>query len=217
MRAGAGSRTHRVAGVVPAGCDNSLFAAAGIAVRPGANRNGNMSTSRDALCHLNGLRLLSLISGFALIGIGWRATHRVQIHPTSGRSGAGLTSVDDPAIPRAAIQRVEYYCPTARLVLDAGSDGQPGVAGVDDANNGIVDDPHELGATGSDDRLTVQCADAALTAGQRELARGGWCPWPVDDPAAMRRVRRGQAVVVRRRVARAGEERMTRQRLGRLE
>jgi hypothetical protein len=48
----------------------------------------------------------------------------------------------------------------APVYVTAGPDKQPGVSGVDDEGNGVIDDRSELGATGSDDRmLTPEHAD----------------------------------------------------------
>lgn len=84
--------------------------------------------------------------------------------------------------------QVSRWDPQAVVYVSAGSDAQPGVAGVDDEGNGVVDDPAELGATGSDDEvLTPEHPDypkaqvQALTA--MRLSRG-----------AMREVR-GDAVI----------------------
>jgi hypothetical protein len=49
----------------------------------------------------------------------------------------------------------QSYDPQARVVVGVGADGEPGAAGVDDGNNGVVDDRDELGATRSDDLFEV--------------------------------------------------------------
>ncbi|MGB7325770.1 MAG: hypothetical protein WBD31_12925 [Rubripirellula sp.] len=84
--------------------------------------------------------------------------------------------------PAAEIQfdapvATKTYDSGAVVGVDAGLDGLPGIALVDDGFNGIVDDRVELGATGSDDRLIV----LSETAYQADpdgpplvLQRGAW-------------------------------------------
>ncbi|MEM6469148.1 MAG: hypothetical protein AAF802_06230 [Planctomycetota bacterium] len=43
------------------------------------------------------------------------------------------------------------FDPLADVLLDGGPDGKPGVLGLDDNADGIIDDLSELGAVGSDD------------------------------------------------------------------
>lgn len=84
--------------------------------------------------------------------------------------------------------RSQAFDPEARIGVDAGPDGRPGIAWVDDGANGIVDDVVELGATGSDDRLIVLSGDEFAADPQRlgsVLQRGAWVD--VDDMAATRR------------------------------
>lgn len=66
-----------------------------------------------------------------------------------------LDSAGDGDSAGAILIRTQRFDPSAYAGVDAGPDGLPGVAGVDDGFNGLVDDPTELGATGSDDRFVV--------------------------------------------------------------
>lgn len=94
-------------------------------------------------------------------------------------------------------ERRWVWDPSATVFVDNGPDGQPGIAGVDDGNNGRVDDPSERGATGSDDRFLV-IAGGSPSADRRPhpgepvvatsgrvgvtvLARGGYVPIAVDN------------------------------------
>ncbi len=96
---------------------------------------------------------------------------------------------DDDLVHRDwVLVRSQAFDPDGRVGVDAGADGRPGIAWVDDGANGIVDDPVELGATGSDDRLIVVSGDefAAQPETLRSvLQRGAWVD--VDDMAATRR------------------------------
>ena len=51
----------------------------------------------------------------------------------------------------STVIQVQAFDPHARVRVEVGSDGAPGVAGWDDDANGIVDDASELGASRSDD------------------------------------------------------------------
>lgn len=84
----------------------------------------------------------------------------------------GLLSQLDPShwtkLPATWQQLTVYYWdPSAAVFVTAGPDGHPGIAGVDDDGSGTIDDPQELGATGSDDFVVAP--------GQRgyEQAAGG--------------------------------------------
>lgn len=94
----------------------------------------------------------------------------------------------------------QVYFPAATVFVDVGPDQQPGTADVDDGNNGIVDDPDETGANGTDDTFTValigesagesfaqdrfaqnrfapevaKSGVAGLPSTAKVLARGGW-------------------------------------------
>ena len=98
-----------------------------------------------------------------------------------------------PPGPSGPVEEQRWvWDPAATVCVDNGPDGQPGIAGVDDGNNGRVDDPSERGATGSDDRFLViaggsPSADrqphpggpvlpASGRAGVTVLARGGYVP-----------------------------------------
>ncbi len=91
----------------------------------------------------------------------------------SMRSPSVLTA----PIASSVVVATKTFDPDAFVGVAAGEDGLPGIAGVDDGANGVVDDPAELGATGSDDRVLVLTADQyrdqpALI--PLVLARGGW-------------------------------------------
>ena len=67
--------------------------------------------------------------------------------------------------------QVSRWDPQAVVYVSAGNDAQPGVAGVDDEGNGVVDDRAELGATGSDDEvLTPEHPNYAKAQGQAVTA-----------------------------------------------
>ncbi|QDT06020.1 hypothetical protein K227x_44270 [Rubripirellula lacrimiformis] len=73
--------------------------------------------------------------------------------------------------------RTQRFDASAYVGVDAGADGLPGIAEVDDGANGIVDDRVELGATGSDDRLRVITSDQYLLDPDvlpLVLQRGAW-------------------------------------------
>jgi len=59
-----------------------------------------------------------------------------------------LQDSSDPCVPSSLFKCTQG---NGRLDYDCGSDGAPGVAGIDDDNNGIPDDITEFGADGSDD------------------------------------------------------------------
>ncbi len=79
---------------------------------------------------------------------------------------------------RAGFARDDSFFDSGAVIgLDAGRDGLPGIAGVDDGANGVVDDRAELGATGSDDRLFTLSKteyDSDPAAMPLVLQRGGW-------------------------------------------
>jgi hypothetical protein len=79
----------------------------------------------------------------------------------------------------------QSYDTEARVVVGVGPDGKPGAAGVDDGNNGIVDDPDELGATRSDDLFEVipgqYWSDVDRPLVEMILSQGGWIDRTHDD------------------------------------
>ena len=70
--------------------------------------------------------------------------------------------------------RFEQFDVDAILYLRPGIDGQPGVAGVDDNGNGVIDDLTELGATKSDDILKVTAGGIEPSEAFLVLQRGGY-------------------------------------------
>ena len=71
----------------------------------------------------------------------------------------------------------------AAVYVTAGSDEKPGVRGVDDEGNGIVDDRSELGATGSDDLILTPTDPSYEDARQGKvigfvISRGAMIPTP---------------------------------------
>ncbi len=81
--------------------------------------------------------------------------------------------------------------PEASVILIPGPDLSPGVAGVDDDGNGVVDDLSELGATGTDDEiLTPADGDAytvaATSPSSRVVSHGAMLPiWSSDSPQSL--------------------------------
>ncbi len=87
-------------------------------------------------------------------------------------SGGTVESSElDQSLVELGIRRVEIqrFDPQAGVVIVAGADGQPGVQGVDDNGDGIVDNRLELGATGSDDECKVIPSGAAIPPGEPSL------------------------------------------------
>jgi hypothetical protein len=70
------------------------------------------------------------------------------------------------------LHTVAVYSPTAGAYAgkSVGMDQQPGVANVDDDDNGAVDDPSEIGWLGSDDNRTITVALAS----KPSLKKGGF-------------------------------------------
>ena len=50
---------------------------------------------------------------------------------------------------------LEHFDPQAAILLTAGADGAPGRLGIDDDFDGVIDNPSELGAVGSDDHVVT--------------------------------------------------------------
>jgi hypothetical protein len=57
--------------------------------------------------------------------------------------------------PQLSRLTVHVWDATSPVYVTVGSDGKPGIAGVDDDGDGVVDDLGELGATGSDDEVVA--------------------------------------------------------------
>lgn len=76
-------------------------------------------------------------------------------------AGSVSASSLDRRLVELGVSRIEIqlYDQDAVVLIRAGVDGQPGVAGVDDNGDGIVDNRAELGATRSDDICVVAAAD----------------------------------------------------------
>jgi hypothetical protein len=75
----------------------------------------------------------------------------------------------------------------AVVYVAAGEDAMPGVAGVDDDGNGIVDDSRELGATGSDDVMLTPLDEGYNDAREGRvtamaISRGAMIPTPSPSP-----------------------------------
>ena len=96
-----------------------------------------------------------------------------------------LTQLDPSPWPELPPQwqqlTVHYWDAAAAVYVTAGSDGQPGIAGIDDDGNGSIDDLAELGATGSDDFVVApgqygyeQAAGSEILA--RLISRGALVP-----------------------------------------
>ncbi|MEM1068485.1 MAG: hypothetical protein AAGI63_06290 [Planctomycetota bacterium] len=89
-------------------------------------------------------------------------------------SGASEDGSLPDSLKELGVQSVtfEQWNAQASVFMQPGADGQPGVAGVDDNGSGIVDDESELGATRSDDVLSVT-ADAVPTDGPTLVLQSG--------------------------------------------
>jgi len=70
--------------------------------------------------------------------------------------------------------RFEVFDPEGLVYMQPGADGRPGVAGVDDNGNGIVDDNTELGATRTDDVLQVTSGEITFDGPVLILQRGAF-------------------------------------------
>lgn len=109
----------------------------------------------------------------------------------------------DPQLRALGVDRVEIqqFDPKALVVIRGGADGQPGVAGVDDNGDGLIDNRSELGATRSDDECVVvpSARDASVGIEEAEqevtlvLQRGAFVP--VTDPAELRTTKSRRAAV----------------------
>lgn len=94
---------------------------------------------------------------------------------------------------RTQHDRWQFYRldPAALVLLEAGPDGSPGIAGFDDDDDGVVDDPSELGAVGGDDRcLPPSHPDYDLAMDQpvtRVISEGAYVAAQSDEIDACRR------------------------------
>jgi len=123
---------------------------------------------------------------------------------------AALASLPSRPLGRRDVG-IGVWDPAASVYVTAGPDGAPGIAGIDDDGDGVVDDPGELGATGSDDFVVApgQLGYEAAKSGQtlsRLISRGAivaaspdqpldlteateiWLDFDRDDPARHRQI-----------------------------
>jgi hypothetical protein len=83
-----------------------------------------------------------------------------------------------PALPEPLSHlSLWVWDPTVPVYVTAGPDGQPGIAGIDDDGDGVIDDLGELGASHSDDRVVAphQSGYSEAVAGEiiaRVISRG---------------------------------------------
>ncbi len=98
--------------------------------------------------------------------------------------------VDNQLYPMSEVRQVHQLArwnALSSVCLDAGSDMRPGVAGVDDDGNGVVDDLSELGATGTDDQILTPADGDAYTVAvsspsSRVVSHGAMLPiWSSDS------------------------------------
>jgi hypothetical protein len=84
-------------------------------------------------------------------------------------------SLIDLGVIRIELQRFDAE---ALVVIRPGSDGQPGVAGVDDNGDAVIDNRSELGATRSDDRCEVIPSQSISPSQETRLVlqRGAFIP-----------------------------------------
>jgi len=90
---------------------------------------------------------------------------------------------------------IEQFDSQSLVVMRPGRDRQPGVAGIDDNANGIIDDAAEMGATRSDDLCGVQPsrqANPAEAASGLILQRGAFVPLTPDSQHGASPGRAGQ-------------------------
>ncbi len=117
-------------------------------------------------------------NGRLRIGRGLRAIGDRNIDGWNTDTLVGLDHTDWPALPpRLARLSVHRWDESAPVYVTVGADGKPGIAGIDDDGDGVIDDLGELGATGSDDRVVApqQPGYRAAAAGEivsRVISRG---------------------------------------------
>lgn len=117
-------------------------------------------------------RVEGLVLSLILLGVAYRATvfswqpTQPPIHPE-----------------RASFIRSLVFDPDALVVIAAGPDAKPGIAGHDDQMNGVIDELDELGAVHSDDSLLVIKASDSLDLPEpsRVLTHGGYVQASVGD------------------------------------
>ncbi len=112
---------------------------------------------------------------------------------------ADATDSDEPGQAKRTgpgFVRLLQWDTAAAVYLTPGADALPGVALVDDDGNGAVDDPSELGATGSDDRVVapeqtlvtepLPAVPSAPGESARVVSRGAMVPvWSSDSDRSL--------------------------------
>lgn len=88
------------------------------------------------------------------------------------------------SVPVGYTLRLSQWDAEAAVYVAAGADAMPGVAGVDDDGNGLVDDSRELGATGSDDVMLTPLDEGYNDAREGRvtamaISRGAMIPTPI--------------------------------------
>jgi hypothetical protein len=143
---------------------------------------------------------LSLAVAVLLLGSGMRLQSLKQsggmsmadLQPIRASVAAQLPNLEGsipPSLRAAGVETIawERFDAGAIVVIEAGADQQPGIAGVDDNVNGTPDDRLELGATGSDDVCRVVPAGHSIGPADTSLPlqRGAFVPAspPTDPPA----------------------------------
>lgn len=122
-------------------------------------------SQREARSSLSGLNERQSLAQIHAIHV---TSHTVQLLDVAGTSVAEWSRQQHGG---GVDVRVSRWDPQVAVYVAAGADGQPGVAGIDDEGNGVVDDSAELGATGSDDPVLTpadpeypQAQSGAITA-----------------------------------------------------
>ena len=97
-------------------------------------------------------------------------------------AGGPLPSSIGSQSPLRRMVRLRYDADAA-LIVTVGPDGRPGAAGLDDGNNGVIDDRDEIGATESDDGLLAlspealdRYGDAHPASDYKRIGRGALVP-----------------------------------------
>lgn len=105
-----------------------------------------------------------IIAGWILLAV----LLRIAFCPPWVASLAGQADQSDQFVSQT-------FSPDAVIYVDVGPDGQPGAAGVDDGNDGVIDDVDETGATGTDDTLLViESGQPPPSQTARRIGSGGW-------------------------------------------
>ena len=87
--------------------------------------------------------------------------------------------------PDSELQAISMMAPNGEALstgMGAGADGQPGIAGVDDDGDTIVDNASELGTAGSDDAMTVLFNNNWATGWSGVPMGGSWSVGPDGQP-----------------------------------